>query len=693
MAQLKDSLITGDLRVTGTIYGDVPLDDLVDAADLKAIEALSGSGIPVRTGENTWTMNASVAPSAHAHGNLTSDGKVGTDANKAIYTGTGGAIQARTLPVEAGGTGQTSITNIKAGKDGDGNTITSTYVKKAGDTMTGALTIKKQTANTNTYADTNPKIIFQNSDASQNASLTYTDYDSVEAPVSLTLNGNQGNEYFIAPNVKALRAIKQLITGTGTAASDKGEGVSPRYFPARWTFNTGKNAANGEIFTIKTPVAGHSYGVFMSVDNGATYYPVVNQGTSRVTTHYPNGYMFSVIFDSAGSAADMYALNGADSRATVSGGVFRVLNYYDSGNTNTLLRTYSSATNIDVPLIGQNSAASTTATWSTYTGTYKDWYGAIPNDDTKRAKINLSTGAVTVASLASTSTTDATNSTTAPLKTAGGLAVAKKAWIGSSLGASSTSNNSSQLIISSSDTGAGGNVSLELWRGTNASWQLSNEGGDFHIRTNYTTAKQSTYSVDAVKIAYNTGTITLKSALTVANGGTGATSFTANSVIMSNTTTTGALTTRAVTNNTTATAAVNNNTNIITQNTLYYATASINNARQTSSVSVYAPASAGTANQILASAGGTSAPTWKDPSNLGILHKGSNTLTSGYLLAADGTDGKVKSVEITSTAIDSLTVAYQSSTETLQFQISAGQTVVTAIGDIQTLVNGNGVSY
>ena len=54
MAQLKDSLITGDLRVTGTIYGNVPLNDLVDADDLKAIEALTGtSGILKKTSANT----------------------------------------------------------------------------------------------------------------------------------------------------------------------------------------------------------------------------------------------------------------------------------------------------------------------------------------------------------------------------------------------------------------------------------------------------------------------------------------------------------------------------------------------------------------------------------------------------------------------------------------------------------------
>ena len=44
-----------------------------------------------------------------------------------------------TLTVARGGTGQTSIANIQAGKDGDGYTISSTYLKLIGGTMTGVL--------------------------------------------------------------------------------------------------------------------------------------------------------------------------------------------------------------------------------------------------------------------------------------------------------------------------------------------------------------------------------------------------------------------------------------------------------------------------------------------------------------------------------------------------------------------------
>lgn len=46
-----------------------------------------------------------------------------------------------TLTVERGGTGQTSIANIQAGKDGDGNTISSTYLKLSGGDLTGDLGI------------------------------------------------------------------------------------------------------------------------------------------------------------------------------------------------------------------------------------------------------------------------------------------------------------------------------------------------------------------------------------------------------------------------------------------------------------------------------------------------------------------------------------------------------------------------
>lgn len=41
----------------------------------------------------------------HTHGAITNDGKIGTAANKAVFTGEDGALEAGTLPIAAGGTG------------------------------------------------------------------------------------------------------------------------------------------------------------------------------------------------------------------------------------------------------------------------------------------------------------------------------------------------------------------------------------------------------------------------------------------------------------------------------------------------------------------------------------------------------------------------------------------------------------
>ena len=73
----------------------------------------------------------------------------------------------------------------------------------SGNATGNKLTIQGLCVSSNSYADANPKLVFKDDDGSQNISLTFTDFDAVQAPASLTLNGNQGNEYFIAPCIKA----------------------------------------------------------------------------------------------------------------------------------------------------------------------------------------------------------------------------------------------------------------------------------------------------------------------------------------------------------------------------------------------------------------------------------------------------------------------------------------------------------
>lgn len=162
----------------------------------------------------------------------------------------------------------------------------------------------------------------------------------------------------------------EYIVGTQTATTGSWTGVS-------------KDTAlyDGKMIMYVLPYAGSGNATLnlTMADGTATGAKNIYRygSTTPITTHYGAGSRILLIYD---------ATNGRWNSSA----------WYDS-NSNTLLRTYANGTNLNVPLIGQISGVtSETAAWSTYTGTYKDWYGAIPNDDAKRAKINLSTGAMTV---------------------------------------------------------------------------------------------------------------------------------------------------------------------------------------------------------------------------------------------------------------------------------------------------------
>ena len=159
-----------------------------------------------------------------------------------------------------------------------------------------------------------------------------TYYQIIDAMGFLPLSGGT-----LTGRVTTTKPINDIITGTGTAAQDKGSGVSPRYFPAKWTYNTGMTATNGDIITIKTPNGGSDYGVFISIDNGTTYYPISTASTSRLSTHFGTNTYLSLIFRSDGQTNSVFPVAGGDSRVNVSGGCWYVINYYDS---NTYDRTY-----------------------------------------------------------------------------------------------------------------------------------------------------------------------------------------------------------------------------------------------------------------------------------------------------------------------------------------------------------------
>lgn len=72
-----------------------------------------------------------------------------------------------------------------------------------------------------------------------------------------------------------------------------------------------------------------------------------------------------------------------------------VLDYDTNTNTNTLMRTYASSTNVELPLLAGSTENSATAAAPTHTSSYKALYGALPATIANRSTINPSTGAIT----------------------------------------------------------------------------------------------------------------------------------------------------------------------------------------------------------------------------------------------------------------------------------------------------------
>ncbi len=142
---------------------------------------------------------------------------------------------------------------------------------------------------------------------------------------------NASDELMVAKNLvtdkTTVQALNELLTGTGTAGYDAGAGVSPRYFPAKYIYNTMLTVADGDMVTIKIPVAGSEYGVYVSLDNGSTYHPVALRETTKFSTEYGVGAYITLIYDALGAVSDIYPVSGGDTPGTVTGGAFKVLNF------------------------------------------------------------------------------------------------------------------------------------------------------------------------------------------------------------------------------------------------------------------------------------------------------------------------------------------------------------------------------
>lgn len=103
----------------------------------------------------------SMTPTSHTHGNLTNDGKLGTTANYAVVTGTGGAITAKSLQVDspaAEGTATAFITSVSQSSDGQITALKST-VPSASTSVSGIVKLSSATNSTSEALAATPKAV------------------------------------------------------------------------------------------------------------------------------------------------------------------------------------------------------------------------------------------------------------------------------------------------------------------------------------------------------------------------------------------------------------------------------------------------------------------------------------------------------------------------------------------------------
>lgn len=173
-----------------------------------------------------------------------------------------------------------------------------------------------------------------------------------------------------------------MNAGTITATS----GYTVEYIKGTQTATTGswtgvtKDAAlyDGKMIMYVLPYAGSGNATLNLTLSGGTTTGAKNiyryGNTTAITTHYAAGSRILLIYDATNDRWNSSA-------------------WYDSSNAGQ--RTWRSSTNIELPIAGISTVSSATAAYAAITsGSYKDVYAAIPEDTTKVATLNPSTGTI-----------------------------------------------------------------------------------------------------------------------------------------------------------------------------------------------------------------------------------------------------------------------------------------------------------
>ena len=112
-----------------------------------------------------------------------------------------------------------------------------------------------------------------------------------------------------------------------------GSSTTDKYRATRW-LTSGVNGittpTDGMTIAVRVPLAGTSGGILLSIDGGITYYPIVRNANTLVTTNYPVGSTIILTFNDTQTASP-YTSDGVTTTIT---GCWQIADY-DSNTTYT----------------------------------------------------------------------------------------------------------------------------------------------------------------------------------------------------------------------------------------------------------------------------------------------------------------------------------------------------------------------
>ena len=163
-----------------------------------------------------------------------------------------------------------------------------------------------------TFEDTNDT-------ASPEHGLTFTTVDDI-------LRDSNGHVLTLNTKTITLPEAGLHYIASGDITATAGSNTSGSYLAAKWKVADvdGITApTDGMSISLRTPAAGNSGGILLSIDGGTTYYPIVRNVSSLVTTHYSAGSTLILTFNST-SVAEPYLTAGTKTAVT---GCWQVADY------------------------------------------------------------------------------------------------------------------------------------------------------------------------------------------------------------------------------------------------------------------------------------------------------------------------------------------------------------------------------